>query len=159
LVSDGASLDHQLHDAAIPSNRIRRQVNRPPLPWRPPSLTIKAIRKGHEQLAPRQITRLNSEPDRDYSISNQIPKCWRRRRIDPVTEISLTRADSLLTTTFTRFVLTEGGLIPRQHVGQFIVGVNILYQEGSAWSNQRQWRGSSAPPIWIFTSCSFLQPT
>lgn len=32
--------------------------------------------------------------------------CWRQRRIDPVAEISLTRADSLRTTTFTGFVLT-----------------------------------------------------
>jgi len=46
----------------------------PPLPWRSPSLTIEAIRKGHEQLAPRTTTLLNSEPDRDYPISNQIPK-------------------------------------------------------------------------------------
>jgi transposase-like protein len=32
--------------------------------------------------------------------------CWRRRRIDPVAEISLTRSDSSRTTTFTGFVLT-----------------------------------------------------
>lgn len=62
-------------------------------------------------------------------LTDKIPNCWRWRRIDPVVEISLTRAGFSITNTFTGFVLAEDGLIARQNVGQLSIGVNTRYAD------------------------------
>ena len=57
------------------SQRLRScQIEEPPLPKRPPSFTVEAIRRCHEQPALGRTTLFNSDPVRFYPIFNQIPK-------------------------------------------------------------------------------------
>jgi hypothetical protein len=52
------------------------------------------------------------------------PTCWRRLRIDPVTEMSLTQPDSSRTNTVLDLCGFEDGSVLRRHVEQFGIGVN-----------------------------------
>jgi hypothetical protein len=50
--------------------------------------------------------------------------CWHRRRIDPVTEISLSQADSSPTIVCVGFAPVGCGSVLRWHIGKFTIGAN-----------------------------------
>ncbi len=67
--------------------------------------------------------------------------CWRRRRIDPVTEMPLTQSDSSRTISCAGFLPIGDGSVLRRHVGQFGVGANTV--RAPALQGLPPWRGEA----------------